>query len=208
MSTVIPNGVAHDFLPICSKEFIDRFSIVENKYVLFVGRIVPEKSVHTLIQAFVSLYEDTMLRDLKLVIVGGFEGSKYKNSLLRTANNIPAIKFVGSQHGQALLELYSHASIFVMPSTQEGCPIALLQAMKLGLPCLVSDIPEHRILQLPPSSYFKVGDNISLSRKLRETLSGTCIVRREYKHQHHDWKTIALETESVFRELLHLQISK
>jgi len=69
--------------------------------------------------------------------------------------------------GEMLMQLFSHARLFVLPSYHEGLPISLLEAMSYSLPVLVSDIPANLQVNLPENRYFKTGNMESLSEKLK-----------------------------------------
>ncbi len=133
----IPNGV--------SKPKIRKANIIKNKYnlekdnyILFLGRIVPEKGIHYLIDAY-----NQIKTDKKLVIVGGAsDTNEYYRELLEKANDNENIIFTGFTQGQELEELYSNSYIYVLPSDLEGMPLSLLEAMSYGNCCLTSNIEE------------------------------------------------------------------
>lgn len=115
-----------------------KYGLERNGYVLFLGRIVPEKGVHYLIEAFQRL--DT---DKKLVIAGGASDSaEYYERITTMAARDPRIILTGFTEGRELQELYSNAYVYVLPSDLEGMPMSLLEAMSYGNCCLTSDIPE------------------------------------------------------------------
>lgn len=133
----IPNGIT-------SKEIVpaDRinasFGLGKDGYFLFLGRIVPEKGVHYLIEAFHRVHTDK-----KLVIAGGSsDSSDYQQRIQAMAESDPRIVLTGFVQGRVLQELFSNAYAYVMPSDLEGMPMSLLEAMAYGNCCLTSDIPE------------------------------------------------------------------
>ena len=126
----IPNGISIPLHP-------SPFTLHPNSYMLFVGRIVPEKGLHYLISAFKKI--DT---DKELWIAGS---PSFTNTYFKRLKEIAGdkIEFLGPVYGEGLSELYKNCCIFVLPSEMEGCPpLALLEAMSYGKCCLVSDIPE------------------------------------------------------------------
>lgn len=133
----IPNGVSRpEILP--AEEICRQFGLQKDGYILYLGRLVPEKGAHYLIEAYRQL--DT---DKKLVIAGGMsDTAEYAQSLQELAKGDERILFTGFVQGRLLQELYSNAWIFVQPSDLEGMPLTLLEAMSYGNCCLVSDIPE------------------------------------------------------------------
>ena len=110
-----------------------------NRYILFAARLVEEKGAHYLIEAFRPIQTD-----MKLVIAGdAAHAEKYKAHLRRKAAGDKRIIFTGFVTGEPLEELFSNAYLFCLPSTLEGLPIALLEAMSYGNCCAVSDIAEN-----------------------------------------------------------------
>jgi glycosyltransferase involved in cell wall biosynthesis len=117
-----------------------------NNYILFMGRIDTVKRVDLLIKAFKSL---SFTDSLKLVIAGdtgASDGAEYKNRLIEDAGDDKRIVFTGFQSGINKEELLSNCFLFVLPSLSEGAPIALLEGMSYGRPCLASNIPAHEYI--------------------------------------------------------------
>jgi len=133
----IPNGVA----PVekrSAKWILDR-GIIPNRYILFAARLVEEKGAHFLVKAFKALKTD-----MKLVIAGdAAHMEKYKAKLRELAGDDSRILFPGFLTGEPMEELFSNAYLFCLPSTLEGLPVALLDAMNYGNCCVASDIPEN-----------------------------------------------------------------
>lgn len=133
----IPNGVTKPQRRE-AQQITERFGLRENEYILFLGRLVPEKGVHYLIEAYKALHTDK-----KLVIAGGgSEAGDYEQNLKDLAAGNENILFTGFVQGTVLEELYSNAYVYVLPSDLEGMPLSLLEAMSYGNCCVVSDIPE------------------------------------------------------------------
>lgn len=133
----IPNGVNRP--QICGVDEIKkRWGLEKEGYILFLGRMVPEKGIRYLIQA----YRDVRT-DLKLVIAGGASDTdRFVKELKELADGDNRIIFTGFVQGKTLDELYSNAYIYTLPSDLEGMPLSLLEAMSYGNCCLTSDIPE------------------------------------------------------------------
>lgn len=134
----IPNGVEpRDRLP--AREITERWGLTEGSYVLFVGRLVPEKAPDLLIRAFGHVPGDT-----RLVIAGGSSFTdEYVGSLEALAATDERVVMAGYVYGDTLTELYANAAVFVLPSALEGLPLTLLEAASFGSPLVASDIPPH-----------------------------------------------------------------
>ncbi len=136
-TTFIPNGTLIPERRPPNK--LRRQGLGDGQYVLFVGRLVPEKGCHFLIEAFNQL--DT---DVKLVMAGGSSFSDgYVDELKRLAGGNDRIVMLDYVYGDLLDELWSNALFVVQPSVLEGLSIALLEALSFGKCVLVSDIPEN-----------------------------------------------------------------
>ena len=136
--------------PASYTEFDSDFSygtslgLERSRYILFLGRLVPEKCPNLLIQAFQKLQQTAAY---KLVLVGGIsDTSTFTADLLKLALGRTDIVFTGELRGKRLAEIVRNAGLFVLPSCLEGLPLALLEAMRENIPVLVSDIPIHRVL--------------------------------------------------------------
>lgn len=171
----IPNGVnrPEQYAPEIIKE---KYGLDGEDYILFVARIVPEKGIHYLIQAFYGIKTDQ-----KLVIAGGSSHSPvYRDKIRSMAEKDSRIILTGFVQGKELAELYSNASVFVLPSDVEGMAISLLEAMSYGNCCLVSDIDENVEVTLDKAETFQHGNTKDLQTKLKMLLEND-EKREEYK---------------------------
>lgn len=134
----IPNGVIPPARE--GRDTVDaQFGLDGRRYVLFVGRLVPEKAPDVLIQAFAEVPGD-----VRLVIAGDSSFTDdYVTSLKRLAGEDPRVVFTGYVYGRTLAALYTNASLFVLPSRLEGLPLTLLEAASYGIPIVVSAIEPH-----------------------------------------------------------------
>jgi glycosyltransferase involved in cell wall biosynthesis len=201
-SAFIPNGV---FLPKIPDSLValNLFGLTPKHYVLSVGRLVPEKRHLDLIEAF----KLANLPDWKLVIVGGSDHpDTYEREVIKKADEAGVV-MTGFQVGLALQELYAHAGLFVLPSSHEGLPIALLEALSYGLPVLASDIPANLEVFLPSEQYFPLG-NIEALAKCIIFFSANNLnqVAREnirlWVSQRYNWNDIAYKTFGVYNNCL------
>jgi glycosyltransferase involved in cell wall biosynthesis len=181
---------------------VEEFGLEPRKYVLFVGRLVPEKGVHHLIKAFE--ITDT---DLQLAIVGDSPHNKgYVESLKATRD--PRIHFLGFVYGDGYRRLCSNAYLYVQPSDVEGTSPALLAAMGFGNCVLVSDIPENLETIGNAGFSFERGNHVSLKTKL-EMLMGHPQLVTEYGQRAkarvetvYNWDKIAEDMERLYLSVL------
>lgn len=158
----VPNGVNR---PECceAQEITEKFGLKKDQYILFLGRLVPEKGIHYLVEAYGKL--DT---DKKLVIAGGSSDTgEYEQQLKELAGENPNIIFTGFIQGRILEELYSNAYIYVLPSDLEGMPLSLLEAMSYGNCCVTSNIPECANVMLQHGVTFEKGNVDALATTLQ-----------------------------------------
>lgn len=131
----IPNGVNAPEIRTASL-ITQKYKLEKDGYILYLGRIVPEKGIHYLIDAYSQI--DTQM---PLVIAGGSSHSQEYFEELKQKAQGKNIIFTDFVQGRELEELYSNAYVYVLPSDLEGMPISLLEAMSYGNCCLTSDIP-------------------------------------------------------------------
>ncbi|MBP3419673.1 MAG: glycosyltransferase family 4 protein [Marinifilaceae bacterium] len=192
---LIRNGVsaAHN---IESDNFLQSIGVERRGYLLAMCRFVPEKNLHHLIEAYSRLRGDKV----KLVIAGDadFEDS-YSVELKRKAKECGVI-LTGVVKGEKKSELLSWARAFVLPSSHEGLPIALLEAMSYSLPVVVSDIPANLEVELPSESYFRCGDIEELKLRLQNMMEEP-FVSVEYNMSIYNWDKIAGDVAGVYDSL-------
>lgn len=211
--TVIPNGVIIPEI-IQSNTTLEKYGLITGKYILSVGRIVPEKGFHDLIVAF-NLFQtlNSELQTLnshpstdnwKLVIIGKADHEdKYSLGLKEKASLNSNIILTGFLTGEPLQELYSHAGLFALPSYYEGLPIVLLEALSYGLSCIASDIPANREVGMEDDSYFCAGDTETLVSKIKEFIHKPKSVEEKMSQRNriaekYDWEKIADKTLEVY----------
>ena len=195
----IPNGITRP--QIRKAELIrERYGLEKDGYILFLARIVPEKGLHYLIEAF---YQ--MKTDKKLVIAGGSSHSHaYMEQIREMASRDERILMTDFVHGQCLEELYSNAYLFVLPSDVEGMALTLLEAMSFGNCCLVSDIKENTEVVEEHAVTFRKGDVEDLKRKLSELLNSperVEAIRRESQEficAKYNWDEVVTETLKLY----------
>ena len=151
----IPNGVNRPQIREASL-ITDKFGLKKDSYILFLGRLVPEKGIRYLVEAFKNVKTDK-----KLVIAGGSSDTdSFMEELKELAKGDDRILFTGFVQGAMLDELYSNAYIYTLPSDLEGMPLSLLEAMSYGNCCLVSDIPECAEVVEDKEAFFPNGKKL------------------------------------------------
>lgn len=190
---LIYNGVPKP--EICEyPEYFAELGIEKGKYILGMCRFVPEKNLHHLVEAFSKIDA----KDCRLVLAGDtdFEDD-YSRKLKETARK-HGVVLTGFVKGRKLHSLLSGARCFVLPSSHEGLPIALLEAMSYRLPVIVSDIPANLEVGLSYEEYFHVGDVEALARKLQKVADGP-FRRVDYDMTPYDWDVIAGQVADIYR---------
>ncbi|NTV51811.1 MAG: glycosyltransferase family 4 protein, partial [Candidatus Firestonebacteria bacterium] len=208
---VIPNGVD---LPKArsTQAALKKYGLTSQKYFLAVGRYVPEKNFCDLIEAYQHLMASPGGRRLagwKLVIAGRADHeSAYSRRIQEMAAAVPGVVLTGFITGPPLEELYHHAGLFVLPSSYEGLPLVLLEALSYGLPCVMSDIPANRAVKigLENERYFSPGDIAGLTRRLAQWAKPTTARQRQlwrsHLLEHYAWRKIAAQTLAVYKGIL------
>lgn len=175
----------------------EQFGLVEGEYLLFLARIVPEKGLHYLIEAFKNVKTDK-----KLVIAGSPSHSKdYYDEVVELAKGDDRIQFIGFVQGDILKELFSNCFLYVMPSDLEGMPISLLEALSYGRRCLVSDIPENVEATKEYAMTFKHSDVKDLEDKLNICVNEKYIFHSEcvdFVREKYYWDTITDATLEIY----------
>lgn len=144
----------------------EKFGLEERDYILYLGRIVPEKGIHYLLEAFRKICTQK-----KLVIAGSIEYKDlYVQEICEQAKKDSRVIMTGFVQGTILEELYSNCSVYVLPSDVEGMAISLLEAMSYGARCLLSDIPENKETAGNFATYFEKGNVKNLRKHLEQLL--------------------------------------
>lgn len=195
----IPNGVNR---PVMRKPQLirEKFGINKDEYILFLGRLVPEKGIWYLIDAFQQVQTNK-----KLIIAGGASDTDaFVQELKQLAKNDKRIIFTGFVQGQILDELYSNAYIYTLPSDLEGMPLSLLEAMSYGNCCLVSDIPECTEVVEDKALIFKSSNVNDLKDKLQQACDHPELVQKiksqaaNFICTKYNWDDVAMQTEKIY----------
>ena len=197
----IPNGVNRPVLRE-AKLIYDKFGLKKDNYILFLGRLVPEKGIKYLIEAF----KQTKTTK-KLVIAGGSSDTEeFTNEIKALSSDDDRIIFTGFVQGEMLDELYSNAYIYTLPSDLEGMPLSLLEAMSYGNCCLVSDIAECSEVVEDKAVVFKKSDTYDLKEKLQFLCDNDAEVERykdvsaDFICNKYNWNDIVEQTLELYRK--------
>lgn len=194
----IPNGVEKPDIKE-AKIIKENYRIDKDEYILYLGRIVPEKCVHLLINAFKKIKTDK-----KLVIAGGASHtSEYMLQVKKLAKDDERIIFTDFVQGRMLEELYSNAYIYCLPSDLEGMPLSLLEAMSYGNCCLTSSIDECTEVTEDKAVSFEKGNENDLKEKLEWLINSPQLVE-QYKKQSSQFICEKFNWEKIVNETLKL----
>ena len=197
----IPNGVTRPVLrePVMIAE---KFGLRKNDYILYLGRLVPEKGITYLIDAFRQVKTDK-----KLVIAGGSsDTAAFAQQLQEQAKGDDRILFTGFVQGRLLEELYSNAYVYTLPSDLEGMPLSLLEAMSYGNCCLTSDIEECASVTGDYGLTFPKADAQALAVQLQklcdapETVAAYQNRAADYITARFSWDDVAEKTLALYEK--------
>ncbi|MBI4049194.1 MAG: glycosyltransferase family 4 protein [Candidatus Doudnabacteria bacterium] len=140
---VIPLAAGEQFRPQSyeqSQPILDKFGLVYQKYILFVGTMQPRKNIPRLVEAFIRLKQKNHIEE-KLVIVGkkGWLWQPIEKKIAEGGLG-QAVKVLDYVTDEDLPALFSGASVFTLPALYEGFGIPPLEAMACGVPVVVSNV--------------------------------------------------------------------
>jgi len=198
--TYIPSAVTEPVLLPPDK--IRAYGIGERDYILFVARLVPEKGCHYLIEAY-----ERLDPKFKLVIAGGSSHSdEYVADLQKHASD--RIIFTGYVYGDTLHELYTNAYCYVQPSTIEGLPVTLLEAVAYGNCVIASDIPANMEVVADAGVTFESQNVDDLCRALSMVINDPVLAREFGERakvrgvEEYDYDSVTEKTEKLYRQVL------
>ena len=194
----IPNGISKPNIRT-SKIIEEKYGLEFNSYILFLARIVPEKGLDYLIEAWKKVKEQ-IITNKKLVIAGGSSHSdEYYKSIMSKIEGDNSIIATGFVCGQELEELYSNAYLYVLPSDVEGMPMSLLEAMSYGNTCLVSDIPENTEIINEDCFVFRKGDVDRLRHQIKKIINLN-LKTHENTVSLYDWDSVVEQTINLYQK--------
>lgn len=196
----IPYGA--DTVEKTADDALKNYSLLHRDYLLFVGRLVPDKGVHLLIQAFGKLKTEK-----KLVIVGDSPLFPDYVQKLRSTTD-PRIKFLGYVFDEPYRQLCAHAFAYVQPSLVEGTSPALLAAMGAGNCVVASSIPENLETIGDAGLSFTCNDPEDLRRVLQTLVNDAELVQhyrckaRQWVKEVYNWDKITLKHEVIYQTMI------
>lgn len=197
----IPNGA--DVQETKDTDIIETFELSPKNYYITVGRLIPFKGIHFLIEA----YRQSGAKN-KLAIIGSGDAS-YEARLKKMAEGDDRIVFLGFQEGRALQQLFSHASALFQPSESEGLPLTVLEAMAYGIAPIVSDIPENLEAVHDAGFVFKSADVNDLKKLIdylevhEEELLEKGALAKKVIEDNFTWDRASEEVEELYIRSFH-----
>ncbi|HEV7219464.1 MAG: glycosyltransferase family 4 protein [Terriglobales bacterium] len=196
----VPNGTL--IRPLSENRRLKEWGLQSGGYILFLGRLSPEKNCHLLIEAY-----ENLKPSVKLVLAGGSSHSDaYVRGLRKHQSD--QVRIFDWMSGEALDELLTNACLFVLPSDLEGLSLALLDAMGAGVCVLASDIPENLEVVDGAGYTFERGDVIALERMLKLLIENAGLREsaaeraRERIQNHYLWPQIASQIEDIYMDVM------
>jgi len=198
-TTYIPNAV--DVPAVRDTGILSELGLLPRGYLLFVGRLVPEKGCHHLVAAHRQLG-----LDIPVIVIGEpAHSERYASSLRETAG--PHFRFLGTVLGDRLTELYARSLMVVNPTERDAVSLVLLEAMAQGACVVASDIPEMMEGVGGCGYHFRERDAGDLARVLHELLSDPDRIERvrgparERVRRQYAWDPVTDQFEDLYRKV-------
>ena len=198
---LIYNGVSQP--EVCDyPEYFNELGIEKGKYILGMCRFVPEKNLHHLVSAYAQIKNEQLKGkntgdDIKLVLAGDTDFEDDYSRGLKEMARRNGVVLTGFIKGSKLHSLLTNCRCYCLPSSHEGLPIALLEAMSYGVKVIVSDIPANLEVGLDKDDYFHVGDIDALADKLKAVIERP-LAHVDYDMRKYDWDKIADQVAEVY----------
>ncbi len=182
---------------------LEALGLKPQRYVIFVGRLIPDKGCHTLVEAWKSVRTD-----MKLVLVGDnpYFGD-YIRGLKTSADE--RVLFPGYLFGEAYRQLVSNAYLYAHPLLVDGTSPSLLQAMGFGNCIVLSDIREAMDVAGDVGYSFRVGDAPDLARVIQMLIDDPTLVAMARERSRRkvtecfNWDRVAEQHEALYRRILN-----
>ena len=198
-STYIP--YAANFNLGLDDEVLKKYNLKKQGYIIFIGRLVEEKGIDILLDAFAKVKTDK-----KLVIIGDNQYNiQYVDQLKSQASK--NVIFLGSIYGKEYEELLKGAFCYASASKIEGTSPSLVQAMAYGIPSVVSDIPTNIEVLSGTGLLFKNGESNDLRKKLQSLINDESLVEEFSKGGHqralkfYSWDSVVEKIHAIYQQL-------
>ncbi len=195
---IIPNGVTPP-TPTSTTKYIESLGLKPHKYIMTCGRFVPEKNFHQLIEAFKA--SGLAAQGYCLAIAGDSDHPDEYSERLKTSAREAGVVLTGFIKGAPLDELFDNAALFVLPSSHEGLPISLLEAMSHKVDVLASDIGPNKLPELNADDFFPTGNVEAMAKAISRKIANKA-TPRVYDMGRYDWDSIASETVEAYLRVL------
>jgi len=199
--TYIPNGT--EVMTSQGTGHLTSLGLSSGKYILSVGRLVPNKAYDVAIRAF-----RKVKTDMKYVVVGAsYFAENYAEELRALAQKDDRIVLLGYQSGAVLKELYAHAYAFLHPSRREGLSVAIIEAMSAGRVVIMSDIPENLELIDHSGIAYPTDDEVELAKTIDYVLANPDMVRtrgeraRNIVKNQYSWEKVVDEIQHLYHDI-------
>ncbi|MBI3502831.1 MAG: glycosyltransferase family 4 protein [Bacteroidetes bacterium] len=199
--TLIPNGVEKNSREKYNGLLQEYFPNIKEKFILFAGRITPEKNIETLINSFFLLNP----KETSLIIAGGAAHNDNYFVELKNKYSDKRILFTGKLYREKLNCLFANCSLFVIPSFSEGTPNVLLEALSFNCKILASKIPAHLDFSFQEETYFNPNDVSELSQRINNKLLNDNLENYEGLLQKHHWLNIVEQIHHINQKVLNIE---
>lgn len=206
-SILIHNAVER-ITPVPCNVIQEKYGLEKDSYILYVGRISPEKGPQDLLEAYQKLQPKE-----RLVLAGPAPETEFGKEMIQKIDADPRVIRTGLVQGKELAELFSNCRLFVLPSHTEGLSLALLEAMSCGGRCLVSDIPANTVITRQYGAEFEAENSDSLAATLSKELTtpkDEGLLRQEMKYvkENFDYDAVIEWHEDVYKCALNKKNEK
>jgi glycosyltransferase involved in cell wall biosynthesis len=205
--SVIPNGIEYDLFRTDAKSEQLRRQFIEpdSRMVFFVGRLVYEKGVQTVIEAMPKVLEE--VPDLRFLVAGTGPHTRALQVMIDELGLADKIKLLGFVDADVLVKFYKCADLTVVPSLYEPFGMVVLEAMVAGCPVIVADTGglKEIVVHEETGLCFKPGNPESLAQAMIRVLKNEDLAQRltsdahKFIEEKYNWELIARHTVDIYQ---------